>query len=149
MQIVEVVEVEPGNLAEAVSQRAGDQTDPGRRSDKRERGQLKTDRARCGTLAQHDVELEVLHRWVQDFFDLLGQAMDLVDEQHIALAELGQNGREVAGAFKRWPRGRVDRRLHLAGHDVGERGLAEPGRAGEHQVVGSLAAVTGSAQDDL
>ena len=49
-------------------------------------------------LAQHDVELEVLHRRVEHLFDGSGQAVDLVDEEHVALAELAEDGGEVAAA---------------------------------------------------
>ncbi len=46
--------------------------------------QVQLDGARRRALADHDVELVVLHRRVQHLLDHRGQAMDLVDEQHVA-----------------------------------------------------------------
>ena len=74
--------------------------------------------------------------------------MDLVDEQHVALAELGEDGGEVAGAFEGGARGDVQVHAHLVGDDAGQRRLAEPGRPGEQQVVGGLAASAGGLEDD-
>ncbi len=99
-------------------------------------------------LADHDVELEVLHRGVEDLLDGAGEAVDLVDEEHVALVELREDGGEVAGPFERGPRRDVEVHAHLGGDDAGERGLAEPGRAGEQQVVGGLAAPAGRLEDD-
>ena len=69
---------------------------------------VEADRPGGWPLAQHDVELEVLHRRVQHFLDRLGQAVDLVDEQHFAVLELAEHRCEVAGAV-----------VWLAGDDAG------------------------------
>ena len=116
--------------------------------DQRERRQRETDRRRCRALADDDVELEVLHRRVQDLFDDPRQPMDLVDEQHVAVAELGEDGRQVAGAFERRARGDVHVHAHLDGDDAGQAGLAEAGRPGQQQVVGGLAAHLGCLEHD-
>ena len=67
-EVVGLVVVEPGDEAEAVAQRPGDQ--PGARggADQREARELEPDRARRGALPDHDVELEVLHRGVEHLF---------------------------------------------------------------------------------
>ena len=116
--------------------------------DQRERRQREPDRRRCRALADDDVELEVLHRRVQDLFDDPRQAVDLVDEQHVALAELGEDGRQVAGAFERRTRRDVHVHAHLDGNDAGQAGLAEAGWPGEQQVVGRLAAHLGRLEHD-
>ena len=67
------------------------------------------------------------------------QAVDLVDEEHVALVELGEDGGQVAGPLERRARGDVQADAHLGGDDAGQRGLAQPGRTGEEQVVGGLA----------
>ena len=54
--------------------------------------------------------------------------MDLVDEQHFARVERGQEG------------GEVSRRPQLRGDHVGEAGLAHAGRAEEEDVVQGLPA---------
>ncbi len=74
--------------------------------------------------------------------------MDLVDEQDVALVELGEDGRQVAGAFERRTGRDVQVHPHLGGDDAGERGLAEPGRPGEQQVVDRLATVAGGLEHD-
>ena len=99
-----------------------------------------------GPLADHDVELEVLHRRVQDLFDGPGEAMDLVDEEDVAVVEVGEDGGEVTGALQRRAAGDPEPDLHLGGHDPGEARLAQAGRAGEEQVVDGLAA-PGAEQD--
>ena len=111
----------------------------GGRADERERRQREPDRRRRRSLADDDVELEVLHRRVEDLLDGPRQAVDLVDEQHVAVVELGEDGGQVAGPLERRARRDVQVHAHLGGDDAGEGGLAEPGRAGEQQVVGRLA----------
>ena len=69
LEVVGVVVVEPGDEAEAVAQRAGDEAGAGGGADEREPGQVEADRAGGRALAQHDVELEVLHRRVEDLLD--------------------------------------------------------------------------------
>ena len=55
-----------------------------------------TDRA-PGPLPDDDVELEVLHRRIEDLFDGRRQAVNLVDEQHFARLQVRQDAGEVAG----------------------------------------------------
>ena len=97
------------------------------------------DRA-AGPLPEHDVELEVLHRRVQHLFHRPGQAVDLVDEQHVAVLELGEDGRQVAGPLDRRARRGLQVGAELGGDDAGQGRLAQPRGAGEQQVVGGLAA---------
>ena len=118
-------------------------------ADEREAREVETDRARRGTLADHDVELEVLHRRVEDLLDRPRQAVDLVDEQHVAVVEVGEDGGEVAGALERGTAGDAQADVHLGGDDSRQRGLAQPGRAREQQVVGGLAAAARGAEQDL
>ena len=113
------------------------------------RGQLEADRPGRRALADHDVELEVLHRRVQHLLDRLGQAVDLVDEQHVAVVEVGEDGGEVAGTLERGPARDAQVDVHLGGDDPRERGLAEAGRPREQEVIGRLAASACGRQQDL
>ena len=115
---------------------------PGRvvAADQREPRQLQPDRARGRTLAEHDVEHEVLERRVQHLLDRARHAVDLVDEQHVAVVEVREDRGEVARAIERRPARGLEPGPHLVRHDLGERGLAEPGRAAEQQVVDGFAA---------
>jgi hypothetical protein len=74
--------------------------------------------------------------------------VDLVDEQDVALLELGEDGGEVAGPLQRRARRDVQRDTHLGRRDAGQGRLAEPRRAGEEQVVDGLAAPAGRLDDD-
>jgi hypothetical protein len=131
LELVGLVVVEPGDEPEAVAQRTGDQPVRVVAPTRVNGGNVQPDRAGRGTLAQHDVELEVLHGRVQDLLDGARQAVDLVDEEHVALVELGEDRRQVAGPLERRAGGDVEVHAHLGGDDAGQRGLAEAGRPGE------------------
>ena len=60
-------------------------------------GEVDLHRARRRPFADDEVELEILHRRIEDFLDRRIEPMDLVDEQHVALFEIGQQRREIAG----------------------------------------------------
>ena len=55
-----------------------------------------TERA-AGPGADDEIELEILHGRIENFLDRRVEAMDLVDEQHVARLEIGQLRGEVAG----------------------------------------------------
>ena len=83
----------------------GSMPGPGGRADEGERRQLQRDRRRPGTLADHDVDPEVLHRDVEHLLGRPGHPVDLVDEEHLALARARtarRPGRRRAGSPGRW-----------------------------------------------
>ena len=90
------VELQPVHDAEARPQRRRQQARARRRADQRELLQRHLHRPRARPLADHDVELVVLERRIQDLLDRRRHAVDLVDEQHFALAEVRQDRRQVA-----------------------------------------------------
>jgi hypothetical protein len=49
----------------------------------------------------HNVELEVLHRRIEDLFDRSSQTMNLIDEEHIALTEIANDCSKIACSFYR------------------------------------------------
>ena len=81
------VEIEPDRDAEAVAQRRREQAGARRGADQRELGEVDLHRARRRPLADDEVELEILHGRVEDLLDGRVEAVDLVDEQHVALFE--------------------------------------------------------------
>jgi hypothetical protein len=125
LEVGGVVVVEPGDQAEPVAQRPGDGARAGGGAHQREAGQVQPDGPGGGPLAQHDVDLEVLHRRVEDLLDRAGKAVDLVDEEDVALAELGEHGGEVAGPLDGGAGRDVDGHAHLVGDDRRQRGLAQ------------------------
>ena len=139
-EVVRVVEVEPVRDAEAVAQRRREQAGARGGADQRELRQVERDDARARALADRDRQLAVLHRRIEGLLERARQAVDLVDEEHGARLERGEERGDVALALERRA-GRLDERhVELVRDDLRERGLAEPGRAGEQHVVERLAA---------
>ena len=91
--------------------------------------------ARRRALADHDVDLEVLERRIQDLLDDRRQPVDLVDEQHVARLEVGQQRREVARPLEHRARGLAQVDAELVRDDVRQRGLAQARRTEQQHVV--------------
>ena len=142
------IEVEPDRDAEAVAQRIGEQARARGRADQRERREIDLHRARRRSLADDEVELEILHRRIEDLLHRRIEPVDLVDEQHVALFEIGEQRREVAGLGDHRAGGRAEVDAELARDDLRQRGLAEPGRADEQHVVERLVALARRLDED-
>jgi hypothetical protein len=89
-QLLGRIELQPLDDAEAVAQRRGQQAGAGGGADQGERRQVELDRTRGGAFADHDVDLIVLHRRIEDLLDHRRQAVDLVHEQHVVRLQVGQ-----------------------------------------------------------
>ena len=103
---------------------------------------IRTD-ARRRPLADHQVERAVLHRRIEHFLDRGREAVDLVDEQHVAVLEIGEQRGEIARLGDHRAGGGAEADAHLARDDLRQRGLAEPRRAEEQDMVERLAARLG------
>ena len=57
--------------------------------------------------------------------------MDFINEQHVAFIEIGEQTCEVGGLLDGWPAGGTQVAAHRLGNDIGQSGLAQPGRAGK------------------
>ena len=125
------------------------QAGAGRRADQGESGEVDLDRARRRPGADDQVELEVLHRRIENFLDRRVEAMDLVDEQHVARLEIGELGGEVAGLGDHRAGGGAEVDAELARDDLRQRRLAQPRRADEQHVVERLAARLGRFDEHL
>ena len=134
-QLLRAVELQAVHDAEAVAERRREEPRPGGGPDEGEGREVQLQGARGRALADHDVDLAVLHRRVEDLLDGRVQAMDLVEEEHVPPLEVGQEGGEVRAAFDDRARRLAEVRLHLVGDDVGEGGLAEARRAEDEDVV--------------
>ena len=99
-------------------------------------------------LADQNVELEILHRRVEDFLHGGGQAVDFVYEQHIARLNVREQRGQIAGALHYRAAGGAELRLHLPGHNARQRGLAQPRRAVEEQMVEAFAPRPGGGDED-
>src|SRR4029453_3933804 len=148
-QLLVAVEFEPHRDAEAVPERRGEEAGPGGGADEGELCKLDPDRAGGGTLADDQVELKILHRRIEDLLDRRVEAMDLVDEENVALLEIGQEGRKIAGAGDHRAGGGAEIHRELSPHDLGKRGLAQPRRAGKQDMVERLVAGPGGSDEHL
>ena len=107
------------------------------------------DRARRRPGADDQVELEVLHRRIENFLDRRVEAMNLVDEQHVARLEIGELRGEVARLGDHRAGGGAEVDAELARDDLRQRRLAQPRRADEQHVVERLAARLGQFDEHL
>jgi hypothetical protein len=121
--------------------RSGEVSRPARVVAPDERELLEPDlhRPRAGALADHHVELVVLHRGIEDLLDRRRHPVNLVDEQHFVRLQIGEHPGQVARLLDDRPGGRLDGHAHLGADHVGQRGLAEPGRSVEQHVIEGLA----------
>ena len=90
---------------EAVAQRRGDEPRPGGGADEGEMRQLEPDGACTRPLPYDDVDLEVLHGRIEDLLDGPVEPVYLVDEEHIPLLQVGEDGRHVGLPLERRARG--------------------------------------------
>ena len=84
-------------------------------------GQFQANVAGAGAFADDDVEGEIFHRRVKNLLDSASETMDLIDEQDVALAQIGENGGQIARPLDGWPRRHLQIHVHLVGDDVGDR----------------------------
>jgi hypothetical protein len=66
--------------------------------------------------------------------------VDLVEEEDLALAQVGEDGGEVSLDLQGWAGGLLEADFKLVGDDGGEGGFAQAGRAEEKDVVEGFAA---------
>ena len=132
-------------------ERSGEVSRPGprRRADQREALEPHLHRARARPLADDDVDLVVLERRIEDLLDRRRHAVNLVDEEHFVLGEVGDDADQVARLLDRRPGCRPHRHAHLVADDVRERRLAEAGRPVQQHVIERLAALPGGGNRDL
>ena len=148
-QVLHPVELQALDDAEAVAQGRGEQPGPGGGPHQGEGRQVQLDGARRRALADHDVELVVLHGRVEDLLHHRPQAVDLVHEEDIARFQVGEQGGQVAGPLQDRPRGLAQVDTHLRGDDVGQGGLTQARGAEQQAVVQGLAAGAGGGDEDL
>ena len=148
-QVAGVVVLEPVADPETVAKRRRQQARAGGGAHQGERRQVEGHGARAGALAEHDGQAPLLHGRIERLLDRAAEAVDLVDEEDRAGLQRGEEGGDVGLSLERRSGGLHQRRAQLGGHDVGERGLAQPGRTGEQHVVERLAAAPGGLDEHL
>ena len=109
--------------------------------------QVDRQRARGRSLPEDDVEPEVLERRVEDLLGGAVEAVDLVDEEHVARLDRGEDRSDVL-LLERGPGDRAEADAELLAHDLRQRRLPEARRAGEQHVVERLATPLGGVERD-
>ena len=148
-KLVAAIELQPHLDPEPVAKRRRQETGAGRRPDKGEGRQIDPHRARRRPLADNQVELEILHRRIENLLDGRIEPVDLVDEQHVPRAQVRQQRRQVAGPRDDRPGRRPEADAEFRRHDLRQRRLAEPRRPVEKRMVHRLAAVGGGGDEGL
>ena len=122
-------------------ERRGVESRPGPRGggDEGEGANLHDMGARGGALADDDVELVVLEGGVELFFEDGLEAVNLVEEEDLALAQVGEDSGEVALDLESGAGGLLEADVKLVGDDGGEGGFAEAGGSEEEDVVEGFA----------
>ena len=69
--------------------------------------------------------------------------MDFIDEEHVALLQVGQDPRQISRFLDLGTGGSVNVGLRCAGDDVGQSRLAQSGGAGEQDMLEHILALTG------
>lgn len=146
-QFVLGVEIQPHRNAETIAQRVGQETCAGGRAHQCEFGEIDLHRTGRRPLTDDEVELEILHRGIEHLLYLRTEAMDFVDEQHIAFFEIGQQRREIARLRDHRAGGRAEAYAKLARNDLRQRGLLETGRADKQHVIERSALARGIDED--
>ena len=147
-QLVVGVELQAEEDSEAASQGRRQQAGARGGGDEGEGANLHDVGARGGALADDDVQLVVLQRGVELFFEDGLQAVDLVEEEDLALAQVGEDGGEVTLDLQGGAGGLLEADVELVGDDGGQRGFAQAGRAEEEDVVERFAAGVGGFECD-
>ena len=148
LQQVARIIIVPEVDAEPRTKRRRKQALAGGRADERERRKRDLDAARIGTGVDQDVDPVVFHGRVEVLLDHGRQAVDLVDEEDVALVQVGQEPGDGRGFVEHRSGRRFDRGAHLLGDDVGERGLSEPGGAGEQHMIEGFTPAPGRRKED-
>ena len=145
-ELVVGVIVEAVHQAEARAQRCGEHARAGGGTHQREARQVDLDGTRRRPGIDDDIQPVILHRRIQIFLDGGMQAVDFIDEEHVALLDVGEDAGEVARLLDLRAGGGVKLGAGSARNQVGQRGLAEAGRAGQQHVIEHIATLFGRLQ---
>ena len=91
--------------------------------------QMKGVNAGARSLADDEIDAEIFHRRVQNFFDGGLEAVNFVEEENFAQFERSENGGEIAFAFEERASAGLDGNVELVGDDLRERRFSQAWRA--------------------
>src|SRR5437773_4498028 len=143
------VEVQPMDHTETRTQRCSNQTGARGCADQSKAAQIEPMGPGTRTLADDDVEFEILHRGIKDLFDAGLQTMNLVDKQDVAKFKIRQYPREIAFQLDQWTRSRPKLRAHFIGDHRSQCRLAEAWRTIEQNMVQRFTALSSSLDGNI
>src|SRR5262249_44260612 len=104
--------------------------------------------AGCRPLPDDEIELKIFHRRIEHLLHRGAQAMDLIDEEHVALFQIGEKRCKITGFCNNRPRGRTEPDTELTRHDLRQRSLAKSRRTDKQDVIERLAPFSRGLDED-
>lgn len=147
-QITGGVVFQSGHNAEAIAQGRGNQAHARGGPYQGKRLQINFDRARGRTLADDQIQLEILHGRIEDFLHRNGHAMDFIHKEYVMSAEIGEDGRQIPAALQHRAGSADQVDAQFCGHDLRQSRLAQARIAVKQRMIQRLAALSGRAQVD-
>src|SRR5207253_9590320 len=111
--------------SEASAQGSRNQPGAGCRSDQSKLRQLQLYRARGSALANQQIQVVVLHSWIKLFFERRNQTMNLINEEHVAFLQIGQQRRNVSRFFNGGSGRAAQLCTHLVSYDLRQRSFPQ------------------------
>jgi hypothetical protein len=142
------VEIQTDGNSKAVAQGRCEKSGTRGRADQRELSEINANRACRRPLTDNEVELEVLHRRIEDLFNRRVEAMDFINKEHVALFEVGQKCCEITGLgnYRTGRRAKAD--AQFLGHNLRKRRLAKTRRPRKQHMIQRIAARFGRLNED-
>ena len=137
-----VVVFQVGIDAETCAKRCGEQAAASGGTDECEGAEIELDGTSAGAFIYHYINAIVFHGRVEVFFDHATQAVDFVDKQYVVFFQGCEDAGKVAGLVEHRAGGDFKSHSEFVGHDAGEGGLAQSGRAVEEDMVEGFVAHT-------
>ena len=119
------IEVELQDIPESVTEGIREAREAGRGTDEGESRYIHLHARTPCTRADHDINLEIFHRRVEDFFDLWLETVNLIDKEDFSFCQTGEKGYYIRLFFYRWPARMLYRSCHLMCYDGRYGGLSE------------------------
>src|SRR5262249_11322327 len=100
-------------------------------------------------LANDNVEFEVLHGGIEDFFDVRLKPVNFVDEEDVTKIEVGEDCRQVTFELNQRTCRRPEMGSHFISDHRGERGFSQPRRSVKQNVIQRLSPLPSRSNRDL
>ena len=124
--------------AKTVAKRGGNGAKAGGGADQSESRQIKLESFSRRAFADDNIQFEVLHGRIKDFFNKLVEAVNFINEKDIAVREIGENRAQIAHFFNRRAGSGANAGARFIGDDMSESRFAKAGGAIKKDVLDRL-----------